>query len=178
MLSLSWVCPIQREIINTALFVSIDQLFDNIILKCKVVVQTFIVDTMSWIDSEAEFSIWHQRFHEILMKHGNYNSSKMEKNISRENAEELNFKSMLLQNWFQLIAFRIEVLLEGREIDNCTLDFGINIGVFLLIFEKFWRKNKIKKRPFDVKKYYNCDVKIFKRRGGYGYSRGYVYSRV
>ena len=57
--SLSWVCPIQREIINTALFVSIDQLFDNIILKCKVVVQTFIVDTMSWIDSEAEFSIWH-----------------------------------------------------------------------------------------------------------------------
>ena len=132
---------------------------------------------LNWFWSRI-LNLTHQRFHEILMKHGNYNSSKMEKNISRENAEELNFKSMLLQNWFQLIVFRIEVLLEGREIDNCTLDFGINIGVFLLIFEKFWRKNKIKKRPFDVKKYYNCDVKIFKRRGGYGYSRGYVYSRV
>ena len=84
--SLSWVCPIQREIINTALFVSIDQLFDNIILKCKVVVQSFIVGTMDWIDSEAEFSF-------------SYNSSykrfwwKMETTtvlISRENAKELN----------------------------------------------------------------------------------------
>ena len=62
MLSLSWVCPIQREIINTALFVSIDQLFDNIILKCKVVVQSFIVGTMDWIDSEAEFSFSYNSF--------------------------------------------------------------------------------------------------------------------
>ena len=30
----------------------------------------------------------------------------------------------------------------------------------------------------DVKKYKNCDVKIFRRGGGYGYYRGYVYSRV
>ena len=49
---------------------------------------------------------------------------------------------------------------------HTTLNSEINIGVRLLIFENFQRKkNKKNDRnaQIEVKKYQNCDVKIFKR---------------
>ena len=79
---------------------------------------------------------------------------------------------IMQKNWFhakkqKLFSNRICILFP-------SLESGINVGARLLIFEKKIKENKFendRNALIDVKMNLKSDVKIFKRGGGYIYSR-------